>query len=336
MNVRRVLVSVGLLAFVVIIAANLGRLSQLPQIFGHVNLFILVLLIPVQLVGYYFNAKFYQSFLKIMGYKVEVKRLYKAAMAINFVNQAFPSGGISGISYFANDLSDEVPGGKSTLAQLGWQVFGYLSFLIVLGVGFLLLFYGGNVYRVTVRLILLFIIILLGVGIFIAAIINQRSMVESITDRVIGLINRFWHRIRHRALVGTAQLKHFLDDFYQGKELLFQQRGLWHQPALYALLGNITEVATVYVVFMAFGHPINPGVVIAAYTVANIFSLTGVATNGAGAYEAAMIATLVALGQSFSLSFSIVLVYRVVNMATFLPAGFYFYRQRVRRNRVAT
>ncbi len=334
MTARRLLVSVGLVALIGIVAANLGRLSQLPEIFRHVNPLILILLIPIQLVGYYFNAKFYESFLSILGYKIDLKRLYKAAIAINFVNQAFPSAGISGISYFAKDLSDEVPSGKTTLAQLGWQVFGYLSFLVVLGIGFLLLFYGGNVNRVTVRVILLFIMLLLGIGIFLAAVINQRGLVERLLMPMVRFANRLWQRLRHRQLVTSEQIGGFLDEFYQGKQLLFQRHGLWHQPAIYSIVGNVTEVATVYVVFAAFGVWINPGVVVAAYTLANIFSLTGVATNGAGAYEAAMIATLVALGQPFSLSFSIVLVYRLVNMAVFLPVGFYYYRQRVTKKEV--
>lgn len=329
MIARRVLISLGLLALIGLLAANSGRLAQLPDLFRQVNLFLLFLVIPIQLIGYWANAKLYQSFLAILGYRVELGRLFEAALAINFVNQAFPSGGIAGISYLARDLSDQVPTGKSTLTQLGRLAFTHLSFLAVLLAGFLMLFYGGNVNRVTVRVILLLIIVLLGVGIFIVVILNHRPLVERLIQAPVNALNRLWRLIRRKTLIGKTQLEYFLEEFYQGREIFLQKRGLWHGPGVYALAGNLTELATIYTVFLAFGAALNPGVVIAAYTLANILALSGVATAGAGVYEAAMIGALVALGQPLSLSFSVVLVYRVFNMAVFLPLGFYFYRRRV-------
>jgi uncharacterized protein (TIRG00374 family) len=96
---------------------------------------------------------------------------------------------------------------------------------------------------------------------------------------------------------------------------------------VWAFVANLTEVLTIYVVFLAFGAVINPGAVIAAYTLANIFSLMSVFTSGAGVYEAAMITALVALSVPFALAVSVVLVYRIANMAIFLPIGFHYYRE---------
>lgn len=331
MKLRSLWQWIGLAALAALIIFSRNRIGQVVMLLRHVHWYVLILFVAIQLLSYWFSAKYYQSVFAVFGYKIETKFLYVRALTLNFVNQAFPSGGIAGTSYLSNSLGDRVPAGKTTLTQVMNYGFTVVSFLAVLAFGFLLLFLTGNLVQNSVRLILLFILFIIIFGVVVIIIISDRARTEQICRNLIEVANRFSRKFLHRQrpVVTPEQLSRFVEEFYNGYEVMSEHSGHWRLPFLYSLGGNLTEVATVYVVFLAFGHLVNPGAVIAAYTMANIVSLISPITGGAGAYEATMIGTLVALGIPFSVSFPVVLVYRVINFALFLPVGYYYYRQTI-------
>ena len=96
-------------------------------------------------------------------------------------------------------------------------------------------------------------------------------------------------------------------------------------PSLWALLANIFEVATIYIVFVAFGVFLNPGALIVAYALANFAGLIAVLPGGIGAYEPLMIAILIACGVNQEIAIGGTIVYRIINMLAFTPVGLFFY-----------
>jgi uncharacterized protein (TIRG00374 family) len=332
MKFRQLLVILGIGALGVLLMANLGRLSQFWQLLGHIRWYILLFVIVVQLVGYYCNAKYYQAYLKLFGFKTRLKALFHISLALNFVNQAFPTGGVAGASFLTTQLvKEDVPAGKGTLAQVIRYAFTFLSYLIILLMGFLFLFLGGNLQLLSARVILLFIIAIIIISAMVLLIVSDRSKIEVVVEgaiRVLNRIVRFFRRDK-TALVKLQNVRIFFDEFYQGYDFLKQNTRKWRPMLLWCLGGNISEVLTVYVVCLAFSASINLGAVVAAYTLANIFSFVSPITGGAGVYEATMIGTFVSLGVPFTLAFGVVLVYRIFNMTAFLPVGFYFFRKRV-------
>lgn len=329
MNKRSILTLLGLGAAVLIVALNFGYVHQFGSIIRQVHWYVFPLVLAVQALGYWANSKYYQVVFKLLGFDLAIKPLYEIALAINFVNQAFPSGGVSGASFLSHATGEEITAGKATLAQLGRYVFTFLSFLLVLSVGFVLLILGNNVTHFSVRLMLLFLVVMITVSIVVLTLVNERSKLEAVVTAVVGWLNRVWRRLSRsqRILFTHERLKRFFDEFYEGYAFMLEKKGQWHQPFLYCLGANVAEVATVYVVFFAFGFFINPGVVIAGYTLANIFSVVSVFSSGAGLYEATMIGSFAALGVPFAVAFSVVVVYRMLNFALFLPLGFRYYRK---------
>lgn len=331
MKLRSLFQWVGFVSLAALIIFSRGRIRQIIPLLGHIRWYFFVVFVLVQLGSYWFNAKYYQSFFAIFEHKVPTKILYIRSLVVNFVNQAFPSGGISGTSYLSTTLKDYVPMGQTTLAQLMNYLFTVVSFLVVLTLGFLMLFFTGKLQQASVRVILLLILVIVVFCIVILVIISDRRRVESIVNRLNQALNTFSRKVlrRRSPFVTEAQLERFIGEFYHGYDAFTEKKGHWRMPFAYSLGYNVVEVGTVYVVFLAFGHVVNPGAVIAAYTLANLFSLVSVFTNGAGVYEATMIGALVALGIPFNVSFPVVLVYRVLNFGIFLPIGYYYYRKTV-------
>lgn len=331
MKRRRLLALVGLIALVLIFVFNFGYVNQFAQLASRARWYVLALVLVAQAFSYYCNALYYKAFFTIFDYHISTGRLFKASLAINFVNQAFPSGGVSGTSYLSRFLQNEVPAGKTTLAQLGYYVFTFLSFLAVLIAGFILLLLGNDISKVTVRIVLLFIVLIIVTSLLLVTVVADRRRVEQVVEALARKLNHFGFKVlkRRKAIIRHAQLIKFLDEFYEGYDFLLHHRGKWRNLLGYCLGGNIAEVATVYVVFAAFGSWINPGVVIVGYTLANTLSIISVISSGAGLYEATMVGAFAALGVPFALALSVVIVYRVLNFLIFLPLGYYIYHQQV-------
>jgi uncharacterized protein (TIRG00374 family) len=95
-------------------------------------------------------------------------------------------------------------------------------------------------------------------------------------------------------------------------------------------MANVTEVATLYIVYIAFGEFVNVGAVILAYAVANFAGFVSVLPGGVGIYEALMTAVLSAGGVPARISLPVTLMYRVLNTLIQLPPGLYFYQKTIK------
>ena len=329
MKLRRFLLLVGGIGLSIVVATSLGNPAKVEAAFDQVRWYVFPLIFFIQLGSYYCNAKYYQAFFKISGYAPDLRRLYETALGINFANQAIPSGGVAGTTYLVQALKPYgVPTGTATLAQLGRYTFTFISFFGVLSIGFVLLFLGGNLGRISVRLIVLLMILVLGAGVLLLTTFSDRKRLETIARPIIKIVNRIGKKVFHRKhmIVTPQKVDSFMDEFYDGYRDIMGHKGKWPSLLRWTFLANIAEVSTVYSVFVGFGIWPNPGVVIAGYTLAIMASISGIIINGLGVYEAGMIGTFVALGTPFALTFAIVTVYRITSMAIFLPIGWHFYR----------
>ena len=332
MNVRRLLTLLGLIGLMVLVISTFGQYGALLSALTHVRWYTVPLLIIMQLGSYWANAGLYQTFFRMSGHEVHFRRLFEVSLAINFANQVIPSGGVAGTTFLAESVHDQVPVGEAALSQLSRYAFTLLAYIIVLAAGFIWLFFGGNISRISVRLTVLVLLIILAAAGALIMVINQRRLVEAALKPVVRGINWLVGLFRHQRgpLLKPTQITQFLDEFYTTYQLLAHHRSYRLKLLAWSLAYNVFEVATVYVVFLGFGNWINPGVVIAGYTIANITSLAGVLTNGLGAYEAGMIGTFTALGQPLATAIAIVLVYRALSLILFLPPGAVYYRKYLR------
>ena len=329
MNMRRILILIALVGAGVLLTVNFGGFKQFLGILKHLQWYVIPLVILIQLGSYFANAKFYDSFFKLSDHYVTFIRLFKVSLAINFANQVLPSGGIAGTTYLSRTLAPDVPPGKATLAQLGRYVFSFLSYLPLLGLGFIITFFSGNIGRVSVRLILFIIIITVTLGVGAIGYLSERSRMRKIVTPLVKFYNRvgkFIFRNSFKPLT-PVEVGEFFDEFYSGYRDVMRKKGNWVRLLGWAMIGNIAEMATVYATFIGFGVWANVGVVIIAYLIAIAASLLGPLTAGAGALEFGMVGGFTALGVPFALSFAVVIVYRFLNMILFLPPGFYFYRK---------
>ncbi len=296
----------------------------------NVNMWAIALMPLLQVVNYHSYSKMYQHIYAVLGDDLEYKKLYRVCLELNFVNNVFPSGGVSGISYFSLRMRSLGAGtGKSTLVQVIKFALIFLSFQIMLASGLLVLAIGGKASNFLI-LIAASLSTLLFVGSLMAAyILESRGRINSFFAFITRVINKviFYFRRSHPETIKIDKVHETFNELHDNYTLIRKDLKKLKKPLMYALLANVTEVLTIYAVYMAFGQFINVGAIIIAYAVSNFAGLISVLPGGIGIYEAIMTGTLVAAGIPAALSLPVTVMYRILNSFIQLPLGGYFYHK---------
>lgn len=297
---------------------------------GKVNTWALLLMIPLQLINYHAYTRLYQKFMRILHHRLSYKFLLKVTLELNFVNHVFPSGGVSGFSYFSLRLKEKrISTATATLCQAMRfaLTFGTYLFLLFLGLFALAVKGGASNLTILITCSLAFMVLFLSlVGIY---IIGSKQRIESFTSNLTRFVNYLIHifRPKHPETINLEKVRKTFAELHENYLLLKNNKADLKSPALYAMLANVTELLTLYVVYVAYGSYVNIGAVIIAYALANFAGLIAVLPGGIGVYEGLMTIVMVSAGVPAGLAISATVMYRVLNIILSLPIGYYFYHK---------
>jgi uncharacterized protein (TIRG00374 family) len=322
---------VTLAALLLLIYATRKQLGDTLHNITKVNGWALLLIIPVEVLNYHAQAKMYQGLFRVVGNKLTYKFLYRTSLELNFVNHVFPSGGVTGISYFGIRMKDgeAITGGKATLVQVMKLGLTFLSFELLIGLGIIFLASVGRVSNLTILVAgSLSTLVLVGTIGFIF-VVGSKHRINVFFSGLTMAINRVILLVRphHPETINIKKTRALFDDFHENYQQIVSNRSSLVAPFWYAFLANVTEVAAIYVVYIAFDKFVNVGAVIIAYGVANFAGLVSVLPGGVGIYEALMTAVLASAGVSAGISLPVTVMYRVLNTLIQVPPGYYFYQK---------
>jgi uncharacterized membrane protein YbhN (UPF0104 family) len=116
---------VTVVALLILVIAIHKELISTFRTLHKVDFWALLLLILIEVWNYHAQAKLYQGLFKVVGNDMKYRLLFETSLELNFINSVFPSGGVSGISYFgARMRSDKISGGRATLVHTtySWHI----------------------------------------------------------------------------------------------------------------------------------------------------------------------------------------------------------------------
>lgn len=325
------IVTFGLLGLAIFLVHE--DIAQAIRDLGRINAVALLLVIPLQLENYAAYAHLYQEFLKILGSKQPFKRMFKVALELNFVNHVFPSGGVSGFSYFAARLKPYgVSTAQSTLTQTMRFVLTFASYVLLLFIGLFLLALGGSASNMTILITCSLAFVTVFSIIIGAYTISSKTRIKIFIKSLTQVVNKILHIIRpsHPETIKLHKVEAVANELHGHYILLKEKSSELRRPLFYSMMANITELATIYVVYIAYGQFVNPGAVIIAYAVANFAGLIAVLPGGIGVYEGLMAAVLISAGVPAGLALSVTIMYRVLTLAFGLPLGYYYYSKAIK------
>jgi len=317
-------------ALIVLVYAVRHQLVDTLENLKKVHVWALLLLIPIQWINYDAQARLYRGLFQLVGNKLSYKFLFKTSLELNFVNSVFPSGGVSGISYFGVRMRNkDITGGKATLVQIMKLMLLFLSFEILLILGLLFMAIGGRVNSLVI-LVMSSVSTLLVVGtIAFVMIIGHQRRINATFTAITRALNWIIHivRPRHPEAINIAKARTAVEELHNNYKVIETHYRELKWPFFWAFIANLVEVLAVYVVYIAFGNWVNLGSVILAYSIANFAGLVSVLPGGVGIYEALMTAVLVAAGVPAAASIPVTVMYRILNMLIQLPPGYYYYHK---------
>ena len=330
----KIFLTIGAFAALIILAYSLRhQIADAVRDLGRVNTLALLLIIPLKIINYDAYARLYRNLFAIVGNKVDYWSMYRLSLELNFVNYILPSAGISGISYFTiRSRSLGISTAKATLAQISKLLLLFISFqpLLVLGVILLALReHVNNLVLVTASSLITLLVIGTLLGIY---VIESRQRINSFLTFVTRILNKVVKVVQPRRadVINIELAQAAFTELHDNYQIYKKNWRALKLPFLHTMIANITEIAALYAVYVAFGDFVNIGAVILAYAVANFAGLISVLPAGIGIYEGLMTGVLVATGIPAGLSISVTIMFRLVTMLIQLPPGYYLYQKAVR------
>ncbi len=301
---------------------------------GRVKWQALLLILPLTALGYHAQTKMYQDMFALIGHKLHYKFTLRVALELNFVNQVFPSGGVSGISYFGVRMrSADITGTQASLVQIMKLLLLFVSFEVLLLIGLLVLALEGRANNLMMLVAgSITTLLVIGTVAFVAIIRSERRIhatfngITKLINRVLGLFKR------HKTdTISTDRAERIVSDLHISYKTIESRYRDLRAPLLWALLINLSAILSIYAVYVAFGEWVNLGAIVVAYSVANFAGLVSVLPGGAGIYEALMVGVLAAGGIPPALSLPATVMFRVLSTLIQLPFGYILYHQTVHR-----
>lgn len=327
---RAILSVITIGALVILVIALRHQIIQTFENLSKVELWIVLLIIPVQVLNYHAQTRLYQLLFKTLGSRLSYKTLMRAAIELNFVNHVFPSGGVSGVSYLSLRLrSYGVRAGRTTVVQMMKLILTFASFEILLLLGIFALSTSGGVSNLTIWIASSLSTMLIVGTLLFAYVIGKQSRINAALTALTLAFNKLvhWLHLGRSETINVERAKILFDELHDNYVLFKAKLPRLKVPFWYAFLANVTEVLSIYVVYIAFGHWVNFGAVVLGYAVANFAGLISITPGGVGVYEALMTAVVVSAGVPARLVIPVTIMYRVFSILVQVPIGFVFYHR---------
>lgn len=333
MSVKAIIswVTLGLVALILFLARE--ELIHAFELLSRVNLWILALLIPLQLVAYYAAGETIFSYLRDKGKMKHTTKAEEAMMALelNFVNHTLPSGGVSGLSYMTWRLSKlGVTPGRAASAQVVRYVAGFLASIVLIIFSVLAVTIDGDVNRWMIFVSSGLVFFMVFASIALAYLVGSRKRMERFAEWSSRVINRTVRKVtrgKKRVLVREKKIYHFFSEIHDDYLEMKRDAKILRKPLLWALVFTAVEASLFWVTFWALGVPVNPAPILIAYVLASVAGFIVVTPGGAGAYEAIMVAFLAVAGIAGGTAIAAIVLTRVIVLLTTIALGYVFYQR---------
>ena len=302
------------------------------ELLGQVNIWILCLLIPGQILVYYAGGEMMFSYLRAKKSieKVSGGNLARMALEMNFVNHILPSGGVSGLSYMTWRLGKYgVTSGRATMAQVVRYAMGFVAFMALLLCAVLMVTIDGSVNR----WIILVSSVLVGVMVttLVAAVylLSSPKRMTKFAGWLTRNVNRTVQKLtfgRKKQVLVREELEKFFTEMHEDYLALKHDKAILIKPFLWGLVFTTADVMLFFITFWALGVPVNPAPILIAYGVATIAGFFVVTPGGAGAYEAIMVTVLAVAGLDKGTAIAGIVLTRVILLLGTIILGYLFYQ----------
>jgi hypothetical protein len=332
MSFRAWLSVITLILVAVIVYFSRHELVHAWELLGQVNLWILLLMIPGQVLVYFAAGEMMFSYLRAKKSIDHIKgpTLVRMALEMNFVNHVLPSGGVSGISYMTWRLGKfGVSAGRATMAQVVRFAMGFVAMIVLIAVAVLAVTIDGDINRWMILMSSLLVGGMVAVIVGAMYLLTSERRIVKFSNWLVRTGNRtvriitFGHKKR---VLAHNKIDTFFDELHRDYVALKGDKKILLRPFIWGIVYTAADAGLFLIAFWALGSVVNPAPVLIAYGVASLAGFFVVTPGGAGAYEAIMVATLAVAGISQGVVIAGVILARVIILLGTIVLGYVFYQ----------
>lgn len=296
---KKWLTIITLLLLVIVVAIGWDQIVQAWGIVGSVNIGVLLFVIPVQLLSYCTTAGIVGTYLASKGDLKVISwwKVLRISVESNFVDNIIPIPGAAGFSYSSWMLHRfGISVSRATTSQIIRYSLIFVSFVVILSVAVIALFFDHAINKILVTITLCIILITLGVIFFgLYMLRNHMRMIKMSgwVTRVINSIVHFFTRGKKGQILEPESVEKFFSDIHQDYVEIMKDKKILIKPFLCAMSSNILDATFLYVVFLSLGYYVNPALFFVAFALSIIASIFTVTPSGMGAFETLMVGLLI-------------------------------------------
>jgi uncharacterized protein (TIRG00374 family) len=320
---RKFLVAITLLIGVVFVISHVTELQTVGETLQRGELQYLILALLLQFIWIINTGASYRAVYQTLGIQENIVVLARIALSSLFINVVAPSAGIGGMAILVSESRRRgYSSARATLAGVLVVLFEYASFLIVLGLGLVVL-----IRRNHLGLPELFasgILLAIALTLSFLLILGMRSSQElgHALAWIARQINRALWPFLGKPYLSEQRAHAFAVDATDGLAKIRGKPTNLFTPMTLALSSKSLLIAILFLVFLAFEVPLSPGTLIAGFSIGYLFTIVSPTPAGVGVVEGIMTLTLTSLNVPFSQAAVITLAYRGITFWLPLLLGF--------------
>ena len=336
MSFRRWLNIFTVLIILVTLWALRDEVVRAWELLGRVDIWILLLIFPLQFLSYYASGAAIFSYLKQRGLTKDIHSWDMARMSLelNFVNHILPTAGVSGASYMTWRLSKlGVSSGRATLAQVVRLSASFGAYVVLLMLAVIVVTLDTGVNRLTILATSGLVSTIIIAMMVVWYVIDSERRMEKFSAIVSSAVNWLGRVVlrRKKEVLKKRQVKHFFSELQDDYQVLKREPRLLIRPFLWGIVFNVTEVSLFFFTFLALGSLVNPATILLAIGIAALVGAFLITPGGAGGYEAIMVLVLTSAGVAGATALAGVLLGRVVLILLTIASGYLFYHLALRK-----
>src|SRR3990172_929686 len=324
---RKLLLAAVLLLAIIFIVTRLSDLEQIAETFRRGVPLWLLLAVLVHLASVFNNGATLRSLYRLLGLKEGVGRLMMLWCSSVFFTTVTSSGGWGGMAVFVTDGRKRgLPAARVTVASAMYYLYDFVSALLVVGVGLIVLLRRGQLDtgEILASIVLAVYALLLAGWLILAWRSPER--LGTVLTRGGSVINRLVRPFVRRDYLDLQRARTLAHDMGAGlTEVRRSPEGLLLPIAL-SLSHKALTVAILFLCFLAFSQPFSVGTLIAGYSLGYIFTVVTPTPAGIGFVEGILTLAFSGFGIPVATSAVIALAYRGITLWLSLLYGMLSFR----------
>ncbi len=332
MSFRAWLSLVTVLLLAAILVGSRHELIHAWHLLSRVNIFILALMIPIQVLAYYAGGEMIFSYIRSKGQmrKASGATLVRIALEGNFVNHVLPSGGVSGVSYLTWRLGHlGIAPGRATMAQVVRHVMAFVAFSSLLLLALFAVTLDGTLNRWIILASAALFGLITSIIISLVYLLSSKRRIDKFASWVSRASNMFIRRVtfgRRRGVVRLNVVEHFLEDMHRDFLELRHDKKLLIKPYLWGIVYTLCDAGLFMIAFWSLGEVFNPAPILIAYGMASLAGFIILTPGGTGVYETIMVTFLAFAGIAGDVAIAGILLARVCILMGTIAFGYIFYQ----------